>query len=63
MQKAALLALTVSLLPVLDAQPGPAAGSRAPDFQALDQDSRSRTLQKLMGPKGLMLVFYRSADW
>jgi hypothetical protein len=43
--------------------PGPAVGSRAPDFTALDQDGRSRSLHSLMGPKGLMLVFFRSADW
>jgi hypothetical protein len=44
-------------------QPGPAVGVRVPDFAALDQNGQSRTLQSLMGSKGLMLVFYRSADW
>ena len=34
-----------------------------PDFRLLDQEGHSRTLASLMGPKGLMLVFYRSADW
>ena len=34
-----------------------------PDFTLLDQKGQSRTLASLMGPKGLMLVFYRSADW
>jgi peroxiredoxin len=43
--------------------PGPAVGSRAPDFTAVDQDGRPRSLHSLMGPKGLMLVFFRSADW
>jgi hypothetical protein len=43
--------------------PGPAVGSRVPDFTAVDQDGRSRSLHSLMGPKGLMLVFFRSADW
>jgi hypothetical protein len=33
------------------------------DFTLPDQHGRSRTLASLMGPKGLMLVFYRSADW
>ena len=42
---------------------GPAAGSPAPDFSALDQAGRTRTLQSIMGPKGAMLVFFRSADW
>jgi hypothetical protein len=43
--------------------PGPAVGSRVPDFTAVDQNGRSRSLHSLMGPKGLMLVFFRSADW
>jgi cytochrome oxidase Cu insertion factor (SCO1/SenC/PrrC family) len=38
-------------------------GTRAPDFTLLDQEGQSRTLASLMGPKGLMLVFFRSADW
>ena len=42
---------------------GPAAGSPAPAFSALDQAGRTRTLQSIMGPKGAMLVFFRSADW
>ena len=42
---------------------GPQVGSRVPDFSLLDQKGQSRTLASLMGPKGLMLVFFRSADW
>jgi cytochrome oxidase Cu insertion factor (SCO1/SenC/PrrC family) len=42
---------------------GPQSGTRAPDFTLLDQKGQSRTLASLMGPKGLMLVFFRSADW
>ena len=42
---------------------GPQAGDHVPDFTLLDQNGRSRTLTSLMGPKGLMLVFFRSADW
>lgn len=42
---------------------GPQVGTRVPDFSLLDQKGQSRTLSSLMGPKGLMLVFYRSADW
>ena len=42
---------------------GPQVGTRVPDFTLLDQKGQSRTLASLMGPKGLMLVFYRSADW
>ena len=42
---------------------GPQVGTRVPDFTLLDQKGQSRTLASLMGPKGLMLVFFRSADW
>jgi hypothetical protein len=42
---------------------GPQVGSRVPDFRLLDQHGQQRTLASLMGPKGLMLVFFRSADW
>jgi peroxiredoxin len=42
---------------------GPQVGSRVPDFTLVDQQGQSRSLASLMGPRGLMLVFYRSADW
>ena len=42
---------------------GPSPGQQAASFSLPDQDGRTRTLQSLMGPKGLMLVFFRSADW
>ena len=42
---------------------GPQVGSRVPDFSLADQRGTMRTLQSLMGPKGLLLFFYRSADW
>jgi len=44
-------------------QPGPAVGAKAPDFEAVDQNGQPRTLHSLKGRNGLMLVFYRSADW
>jgi hypothetical protein len=42
---------------------GPQVGQRVPDFSLLDQSGRVRTLQSVMGPRGAMLVFLRSADW
>ncbi len=42
---------------------GPEAGNRVPDFTLPDQDGKARTLGDLTGPNGLLLVFYRSADW
>jgi peroxiredoxin len=42
---------------------GPQVGDRVPEFSLKDQNGRMQTLQTIMGPKGAMLVFYRSADW
>ena len=42
---------------------GPQVGERVPDFSLPDQNGRTRTLQSIMGPKGALLVFIRSADW
>ena len=42
---------------------GPQVGSRVPEFKLSDQNGTSRTLQSIMGRRGAMLVFIRSADW
>jgi hypothetical protein len=42
---------------------GPQVGSVAPAFAGIDQFGKSRTLASSYGPKGAMLVFFRSADW
>ena len=42
---------------------GPEVGSTLPAFEALDQNGRLQNLQTILGPKGALLVFYRSADW
>jgi hypothetical protein len=42
---------------------GPAVGQPVPEFSAQDQAGRPQTLQSVRGPKGTMLVFFRSADW
>ena len=56
--KYALLSLLAVSLPT-----GPVVGTRVPDFTAVDTEGRPQTLQSLMGPKGALLVFFRSADW
>jgi hypothetical protein len=38
-------------------------GGNAPTFELPDQTHRMRKLSSLMGPRGLILVFIRSADW
>jgi hypothetical protein len=42
---------------------GPQVGERVPDFRLPDQTGRVRSLQSIMGPRGAMVVFLRSADW
>ena len=42
---------------------GPEVGSILPAFEATDQNGRLQNLQSILGPKGALLVFYRSADW
>jgi phage tail protein X len=60
-------AVAVSLA-TLGAQPdiatiGPQVGATLPAFTLVDQAGRTHTLQSVMGAKGAMLVFFRSADW
>lgn len=43
---------------------GPALGTKAPDIGTpLDQKGNARALPSLMGEKGVVLFFYRSAAW
>ena len=43
--------------------PGPEPGTLAPAFEAVDQEGISRDFQSLTGENGLLLLFFRSADW
>jgi hypothetical protein len=38
-------------------------GQKAPAFSARDQFGKEQTLGTLKGPKGTVLLFFRSADW
>ena len=49
--------------PAKKIQTGPAMGARIPSFSAPDQNGKLEDFQSLKGPSGLVLVFYRSADW
>lgn len=42
---------------------GPAAGTQAPDFTLPDASGTSHTLRSLLGTRGALIVFSRSADW
>ena len=74
MQKIAALMLAVwagaaTLIAAQPVQPvdvntlGPQVGQKAVAFQLPDQHGRTRTLTSVAGPKGTMLVFFRSSDW
>ena len=55
--------LIISLLLAAAIQTGPGTGSKLPNFEAADQDGQSHKFYDLFGPKGAVLVVYRSADW
>ncbi len=42
---------------------GPQVGDRVPALGLTDHLGRPQTLRSVAGPKGTMLVFFRSADW
>jgi len=75
MTRASLLALCVigviygpavlgqSALTVDVSQIGPKVGATAPVFSGTDQHGATQSLKSAAGPKGTMLVFFRSADW
>jgi peroxiredoxin len=42
---------------------GLAVGQKAPQFSLRDQSGKVQTLDSLKGPKGTVLLFFRSADW
>jgi hypothetical protein len=65
----ALLVLTVSGLAsqvpaaIDTSKLGPQVGAVVPAFTGVDQFGKTHTLASTYGPKGAMLVFFRSADW
>lgn len=41
----------------------PHVGEELPDFSLPDQQGVVRTLDDIMGPRGALILFHRSADW
>jgi len=59
-----ILATTaVALIAQAAVATGPEIGQTVPAFSLADQTGATQTLKSVMGPKGVLLVFYRSADW
>jgi cytochrome oxidase Cu insertion factor (SCO1/SenC/PrrC family) len=42
---------------------GPRVGAALPDFTLRDQRGEAHSLKSLLGPRGALIVFFRSADW
>ena len=55
--------LTVSAAQVDISRLGLQVGDHGLDWRLVDQQGRVQTLKTVAGPKGTMLVFFRSADW
>jgi hypothetical protein len=59
-----LLASTLGAAqPVDTSKLGPPVGAAVPPMAGVDQFGRAQTLASISGPKGAMIVFFRSADW
>ena len=63
LKRLCLWALSMAALYAQSIKTGPEVGQQVPAFSAQDQDGRTQTLKSIIGPKGAMLVFFRSADW
>lgn len=42
---------------------GPEVGTRVPPFEAVDHTGAKQDMNGLAGENGLLLLFFRSADW
>jgi peroxiredoxin len=68
MSRSVFVALCSIILAVIGcenaAEPGPAVGTQFPrELSAPDQTGQRRTLDSVMGEKGVAIFFVRSADW
>jgi hypothetical protein len=59
----AVCIVTPAFTQILSKEVGPSVGQQIPAFKAIDQFGRQQTLSSLVGSKGLVLLFVRSADW
>lgn len=54
---------SVARAPIDIAKLGPQVGQLVPDFSLKDQNGKPWTRHSILGSRGAMLVFFRSADW
>ena len=50
-------------VPIDTSKIGPHVGQAVPPLEGVDQFGTRHTLSSIAGPRGTMLVFFRSADW
>jgi hypothetical protein len=56
--------LLSALLPLgAEEMPGIKPGAEAPNFHLRDQFGKIQSLESLKGENGVVLLFFRSADW
>ena len=64
---ALLMSLTLFISPSFAQSPsidaGPAVGDKAPALKVIDRNKVSVGIDDLMAQKGLIILFFRSADW
>jgi hypothetical protein len=61
--KVILTAASACLMATAATPTGPEVGQRVPGFTLRDQNGAAKSLHDVLGPKGAILVFFRSADW
>lgn len=67
LRRIALISIFFATCSILSAQQpgtsGPEIGSTVPSFEAPDQNGHVQSLKSIGGPKGALLVFFKSADF
>jgi len=58
-----LTAQAPATAPIDTSKIGPQVGQTVPPIEGVDQFGKRHTLSSIAGPRGTMLVFFRSADW
>ncbi len=61
----AVTALAFFFIPAAQAEiaTGPEVGTKIPDIRTLDQHGKMLSFEDLSGSEGLLMLFYRTADW
>jgi hypothetical protein len=53
----------IAVQPSPSIKTGPAVGDPIPPFRAIDQNGKTQDFKSIRGPKGALILFFRSADW